>query len=102
MTTYRTRFERLRIVIPIMALLMNASLVYGQSTTWARLVGTVTDPTGAFVPGSDVTAVNTETNIAHKALTNERGDYLIDKLRPGVYDVTAELAGFKKQVFLAV
>ena len=83
-------------------ILLSGSLAYGQSTTWARLVGTVTDQSGAVIPGVDVTAVNKETNVTHKALTNERGDYLIDKLRPGLYDVSAEVSGFRKQAFLAV
>src|SRR5207249_4420035 len=72
------------------------------SATYARLVGTVTDQSGAVVPGVEVTAVHKGTNIASKTVTNERGDYIIDNLRPGLYDVSAELPGFKKQVFAAV
>src|SRR5262249_30459803 len=83
-------------------LLFEGAPAFGQSATFARLVGTVTDQSGALVPGVEVTAVNKETNVTSKTLTNDRGDYLIDTLRPGNYDVSAELPGFKKQVFTAV
>ena len=101
MSNPRNRNPRLVGSVALLVLL-SGSLAYGQSTTWARLVGTVTDQSGALVPGVDVTAVNKETNVTHKTLTNERGDYLIDKLRPGLYDVSAEMSGFRKQLFPAV
>src|SRR2546422_5730693 len=72
--------------------------VLGQSTTLARLIGTVTDPSGASVPGAQVTAHNKGTNVPASGITDERGNYLIDKLPPGLYDVSVEVAGFKKQV----
>ena len=93
---------RSTIQIAMVVLLLDAALAFGQASTFARLVGTVTDQSGALVPGVEVTAVNKETNVTGKTLSNERGDYLIDNLRPGSYDVSAELPGFKKQVFTAV
>ena len=93
---------RSTIQIAMVVLLLDGALAFGQASTFARLVGTVTDQSGALVPGVEVTAVNKETNVTSKTLTNERGDYLIDNLRPGIYDVSAELPGFKKQVFPAV
>src|SRR4029434_8865247 len=95
------RFETLlrRTVIAWMAFLILIPVAYGQSASWGRLVGTITDQSGAVIPGVEVTAVNKETNIASKTLTNERGDYIIDNVRPGIYDVSAEQPGFKKQLF---
>ena len=72
---------------------------HAQSGTYARLVGTVTDQTGAVLPGVEVTATARATNVSKMALTNERGDYVIDKLIPGAYDARAELPGFKTQIF---
>src|SRR5438093_9634444 len=92
---------RLGSAITLVALL-SAPVAFGQSSTFARLVGTVTDQSGAVVPGVEVTAVHMETNVTSKTVTNERGDYLIDKLRPGIYNVSSELPGFKKQVFAGV
>src|SRR5258705_7830665 len=71
MRSHRNRFVLLRGVVCVIALLLGGSLAYGQSTSWARMVGTVTDQSGAVVPGADVSAVNKETNVTHKALTNE-------------------------------
>ena len=72
-----------------------APLAYGQAATFSRLLGTIRDQTGAVVPGVEVTATATATNIPHMAVTNDRGDYVIDKLIPGFYDISAELPGFK-------
>ena len=72
-----------------------APLAYGQAATFSRLLGTVRDQTGAVVPGVEVTATATATNIPHMAVTNDRGDYVVDKLIPGFYDISAELPGFK-------
>ena len=73
-------------------------IAYGQSSTYARLVGTVKDQTGAVLPGVEVTSSAKATNVTSLVISNDRGDYLIDKLMPGAYDVTAELPGFKTQI----
>ncbi|PYV08839.1 MAG: hypothetical protein DMG07_24620 [Acidobacteria bacterium] len=88
--------------VTLVALLLSAPLARGQSSTFARLVGTVTDQSGGVIPGVEVTAVSKETNVTTKAVSNERGDYIIDKLRPGSYDVSVEQPGFKKQLFAGV
>ena len=78
------------------------SPAYGQAATYARLLGSVKDQTGAVVPGVEVTATAKATNVPSTTLSNDRGDYLIDKLIPGLYDVTAGLPGFKTQLSLDV
>ena len=70
--------------------------LYGQSSNQGSIVGTVSDPSGAAIPGVELTITNTATDIQRTALTNERGRYRADFLIPGVYDVTVELPGFKK------
>jgi len=90
---------RLRSALLTMSLLaVGVATAYGQSTTFGQFLGTVTDLSGAVVPGASVTAVNRDTNIARTTVTNERGDYVVDKLIPGVYDLRAELSGFKTEV----
>lgn len=61
----------------------------------ATVTGTVTDAQGALVPGVTVTALNTDTNVAVEAQTNDRGLYTIQQLAPGPYRVSAALSGFK-------
>jgi hypothetical protein len=90
------------VLAAMLAALLAAPLAFGQLGSFGRLIGTVTDQSGAVIPGVEVTAVNRETNVTSKMLTNDRGDYLIDNLRPGTYDVSAEQPGFKKQLFAAV
>jgi hypothetical protein len=67
-------------------------------STFASIVGTVRDRSGAVVPGATVTVTNTGTNQNRSAVTNDQGDYLVASLLPGEYGVAVEMAGFKKQV----
>ena len=57
-------------------------------TTNATLGGTVSDSTGALIPGVTVTATNTQTGIVTTGLTNETGAYNFPSLQTGVYKVT--------------
>ena len=59
----------------------------------AVLTGTVTDSTGAVLPGVTVVAVNNATGNRFEAVTDERGIYRIPT-RVGVYQITSELQGF--------
>jgi outer membrane receptor protein involved in Fe transport len=65
-----------------------------QSTTSARLTGTVTDPSGAAVPGTKVTALNTGTTLAVTVESDKRGNYAFNSLPVGNYQVTTEHTGF--------
>jgi len=59
------------------------------------LTGTVTDSSGAVIPGASVTATNTATNVSASTVTTEGGFYAIPALQPGTYKVRVELTGFK-------
>lgn len=65
----------------------------------ASIQGTVTDASGAVISGASVTARNQETGREQKVTANDEGFYRIGGLPPGLYTVTAELAGFKRAVF---
>jgi hypothetical protein len=66
----------------------------------ATLSGTVSDASGAFIPGTEITATNTGTGVISRALTNESGTYRFASLQPGTYEVSAALSGFQTQAFL--
>ncbi len=70
---------------------------YAQVSSGAVL-GTVSDSSGARIPGVEVTATNLGTNQTRTAVTTETGEYRIEPLQIGVYTVSAELPGFKKEV----
>jgi hypothetical protein len=79
-------------------ILGTAGLVYGQGGDVGSIVGTVTDATGAAVANAKVQVTNTATNISKEITTNDTGNYTVPYLRPGVYRVTVEAAGFDKSV----
>src|SRR3989442_3246605 len=60
------------------------------------ITGRVTDPSGALVPGTQVTVTNAATNVSSSATANEEGLYTVLYLAPGRYTVVAEAKGFKK------
>ena len=70
-----------------------------SQTTNATLGGTVSDPTGALIPGVEVTAKNIGTGIANTAITNESGAYQFASLQTGTYEVNAVLPGFQTATF---
>ncbi|MFN7920304.1 MAG: carboxypeptidase-like regulatory domain-containing protein [Bryobacteraceae bacterium] len=74
---------------------LSAACVFAQVPT-AVLTGIVKDSTGAVVPNTKVTAINTGTNLSRQATTDESGTFRIAALNPGPYTVEAESQGFKK------
>jgi hypothetical protein len=60
--------------------------------------GSVTDPTGALIPGATVTATNEGTGVATARPTNSEGLFTIPGLDPGFYTVKAEAQGFKTYI----
>jgi hypothetical protein len=61
----------------------------------ASIGGTVSDPTGALIPGVEVVATNVNTGISTTQVTNEAGAYQLPTLQPGTYRLTAALPGFQ-------
>src|SRR5688572_3114250 len=59
------------------------------------ITGTVTDPTGAAVPGAIVTARHRATNATSETATNESGVYVLPFLNTGQYSITVAAPGFK-------
>jgi hypothetical protein len=73
--------------------LMAASLLPGQIIV-SSIVGDVADPSGALVPGAQVTVTNTQTGIATSATTGPQGTYSVPGLLAGTYTVTITRSGF--------
>jgi outer membrane receptor protein involved in Fe transport len=64
----------------------------------STVLGTVTDRTGAVVPGAIVSVKNTETAVIQSTVADSQGRYQVTDLLPGVYDVDASLSGFQTVV----
>jgi hypothetical protein len=69
-----------------------------QAQYGASLQGTVTDTTGAVVPGATVTLVDKETNRTLNASSGDTGDFTFNNLAPSLYTLTVVRDGFKKKV----
>src|SRR6266545_1176743 len=79
----------------LLAVSMAPAWVVGQ-TSMGGVNGTVTDSTGAVVPGATVTLVNQATNVRAERLSNNSGFFTFVNVRPGPYVLTVELSGFNK------
>src|SRR5690242_11463094 len=64
----------------------------------ASILGTVSDPSGAVVPGAAVLVTNVGTNAAFRTVSNAQGFYTAPSLQAGAYTVAVEALGFKKMV----
>src|SRR4029079_3323381 len=74
----------------------------GAAQTATTLGGTVSDSSGALIPGVTVTATNLGTGIVATVYSNESGVYQFANLQPGTYRVTGELQGFQTQTYKSV
>jgi hypothetical protein len=63
----------------------------------ATVVGTVTDPSGAVIPETTVTATATSTGLSRSATTNASGQYVLPDLQVGTYDFKAAAGGFSTE-----
>ncbi len=84
--TFRSRF--------VLILSVSASSLFAQSFT-GRILGTVTDPDGAVVPGASIRVTSLDTNRTFEASANEMGNYAVANLERGVYQVEVTAPGFK-------
>ena len=70
--------------------------VFGQ-TSFGRISGSVTDPSGASVAGAHVVITNIDTKQARTVATDNSGFYVATNLPIGNYSVSVEQQGFKRQ-----
>src|SRR5437868_4327167 len=80
-----------------LAILLTSCLLQGQSTG-GRIVGRVTDSSGAVVPGAKVILTNEATGVNYNSQSNGTGDFSVLQLPVGVYTVTVDHGNFKKYV----
>lgn len=60
------------------------------------ITGTVSDTSGSLIPNVAVTAVNPETGTEFKTQTTDTGNYTIPSVPAGVYNISVEIAGFRR------
>ncbi len=77
-------------LLTLVVILVMPVAAYAQEATFT---GSVTDSTGAVLPGVTITAVNEASGNTFTAVTDERGDFRLP-VRVGTYRITSELSGF--------
>ena len=91
-----------RFVLYIVVASVCAQQGIAQISSTAPLSGSVSDSSGAVIPGASVTVVNDATGAKFESLTIENGVFVIPALTPGAYTVTVSLPGFKTAVVPSV
>jgi len=82
-------------VFLVLALLFTAERGALSQTFRGGISGTVTDQSGAVVPGASVSAVETSTNTTYKTVSSSAGEFAFSNLPLGSYTVTITANGFK-------
>jgi hypothetical protein len=101
-TQRREETMRLRNWTKLFALLATIILIVpafltAQNTVTGALAGTVTDPTGAVVPGAALTLRNNATGESQSGVSNASGVYTFPLLRPGAYSLNVSKTGFSAE-----
>lgn len=90
----RVRMTAVAMVVAL-AVTLAASGVSAQATT-ANLNGRATDPTGAVIPGAQISVRNIATGATRSTNSDESGEYQFIGLPPGRYELVVKAAGFKE------
>ena len=85
------------VCLAVVVLLALPNWLSAQGTS-GRVVGRVSDPSGAILAGTKVTLVNEATNVSRDTKTNDNGDYDFVEVPVGSYRLEFDLTGFKKNV----
>lgn len=90
---------RRRILQAVYLIVFLCSLVVPRlpaQTNFGRISGTVSDPSGAVIPGAAVVVTNVDTQAKRNLTTDDRGFYVVENLPIGPYSVEVEHTGFKR------
>ncbi len=85
--------QKFQVCVIFLVTLMMAATLSAQNIT-ATITGTVTDATGAVIPGATVTATNTATGLTRTVQSTGTGAYTLPQLPVGTYTVKVSDKGF--------
>jgi hypothetical protein len=94
----RLREAPLKSTLIAFTLILSATVTASAQQGRGTISGTVTDPSGAAVKSAKVTVRNTGTNTTVVTESNGEGYYLSPPMNVGAYEVSAQAAGFKKEI----
>jgi hypothetical protein len=90
----------MRLIRPLLAfvcLVIGCCSLSWSQASFSSLRGTITDPSGAVIPGATVTIVNKGTSLQSTQTANGSGEYQFQQVVPGTYVLTANGSGFGSQ-----
>jgi outer membrane receptor protein involved in Fe transport len=90
--------KRIPVVVCIAALSWAAAGSAAAQSLRATVLGTVTDRTGAVLPGATVNVTNTDTGVVQSTVADSQGRYSVSNLLPAAHNVEASLSGFQTVV----
>ena len=99
------RSLKLALVLLLVVCLGGALSLWAQSTNTGTVLGTITDPSGAVVPGASITLNQIGTSSMRTTVTNDAGHYFFANVDPGQYRISLSKEGFattKSQVEVKV
>ena len=88
-----TSSSLLRYIRATFLLLTMSTSLFAQAD--AEIGGTITDPSGAVIPGVSVTVTNVDTGVARATVANDLGFFIIPLLQPGNYQIELTNEGFR-------
>src|SRR5437868_13378289 len=88
---------KIRFLLAVLCFVLSTLTAFAQ-TDRGTVTGTVSDTTGAVIPGVFIEAKNAQTGAAYQAGSSETGNYTLAQLPAGTYDVSALLPGFRRFV----
>ncbi len=89
----------IRVSSLLCAAVLLGPLAFGQSQTTGQIRGTVTDPSGAGVPDTNLSVKDLATGLVKTATSGASGGYTFLNLQAGTYEITASKTGFNKAVY---
>jgi hypothetical protein len=96
-------FQNLSRSVCLLALVVILSAAVASAQTFrGTILGTVTDSSGAAVPGATVTIKNVDTGLTRTVVTTDSGEYSVPELPLGTYTITVQKSGFKEGLVTGV
>lgn len=86
---------RRAVLLPVLIALLGFGTMMSAQSVAGRMSGTVTDPSGAVLPGATVTVTNGGTGNYVTATAGASGEYVVFPIEPGNYDISVEKPGFE-------
>ncbi len=97
MSSRRTRSVFVPVLLAFFSILTVIIPASGQ-TFRGGINGTITDESGAVIPGAAVEALETATGVSHKTISSSAGAYTFQDLPLGLYTVSVDAGGFQKAI----